>query len=185
MRTSSPSSKYSCESVSVNSVSRVGGFPVFFNSSFDISSPVLDAKTVVIDSGFHGEESLKLRKVLLLHFLYHEVLLLFIVDGSYELIDVVLLFVTVNIVIVRIPFDINFLYQSIFTQQLLLEFSKEPIIRRSKSMNVFIIIGKWNFLPDHSYVRASIKARLFFRLYELAISVSSDVRYSLFFDTDG
>jgi len=115
MRTSSPSSKYSCKSVSINSVSRVGSFPVFFNSSFDILSPVLDAKTVVVDSGFHGEESFQLRKVLFFHFLYHEVLLLFIVDGCYEFINVVLLFVTVNIVISSISFDINLLYHSIFT----------------------------------------------------------------------
>jgi len=52
-------------------------------------------------------------------------------------------------------------------------------------MNVFIIIGKWDFLPDHSNMRTSIKARLFFRLKELSISISSDVGYSLFFDTNG
>ena len=66
-----------------------------------------------------------------------------------------------------------------------MEFCEESIIYSSKRMNVFIIICKRNFLPDHSYVWACIKAWFFFCLNELTISISSNVRYRLFFNAHG
>lgn len=114
MRTSSPSSKYPCQSIPINSVPCISCFSIFLNSPFDINPPVLDAKTVVVDSLLHGKESVQLRNVLVFHFLYLKVLLLLIVDGCNEIVDVVLLFGKVDIVILGIAIDVNFFDHSIF-----------------------------------------------------------------------
>jgi hypothetical protein len=114
MRTSSPSSKYPCQAIPINSVPCICSFSVFLNSPFDINPPVLNTKTVVVNSLFHGKESIKLRNVLFFHFLYLKVLLFLIVDGCNEIVDVVLLFGKVHIVILGISIDVNFFDHSIF-----------------------------------------------------------------------
>lgn len=89
-----------------------------------------------------------------------EALLLLVVNGLQELVNIGLLFVHIYLVIALIFGDVAFFHQFVFLHELGLEFVEESVISRFKAINMLTIICQSNFLSDNCKMRTGGHTRL-------------------------
>jgi hypothetical protein len=143
------------QSFSIDGVPCICGNSLLLLLSFVVHRPELPTNSIVEESLFHLKESSEAADVLpllSLEFCGHSLLFF---HGLDELINVSLFLVEINLIVGLIIGNVTYFHKVVFLQQLRLELLEEDVVGLFEGLNMLVIVGKRNLLPDDREVRAS------------------------------
>jgi hypothetical protein len=117
VRNSSPLSKESSESISVNGVSSVSGNSFLLLLSLEVDFPYSHAGTIQSESLLKIKESLNATIVLVFNLLQVENVSFLFLDSFNELVNVGLFLVAVDLVILFVLNDVSIFHKLVFFKQ--------------------------------------------------------------------
>lgn len=120
----SPLSEDSCQHVTVDCISTVGGNSLLFLLPLHMLLPVFHADSIVEQSHFHIEETVEAAQILLLLFVQMETHLFFVFYLLHEIVNIGLFLIQIDLIICLVILDIDFFHQFIFVKQSSMEISK-------------------------------------------------------------
>lgn len=115
---------------------------------------------VHVGSIHHINEAIHHALVLLSDLLELNRLLLLVLDGLLELLDVVLHDVQVDLVVLLVLRDVILLHLLVLEHQFLLELSEDPVICTFKGFNMLVVVGELHFLSNYREIGAGLNTTL-------------------------